>query len=80
MSCIYEGFRIFSFDNNNYNNNSINLDLIINKENGKDGNHNSIVYGVDIHVNESSDGSLKNDILAVSSSFYDNKIILWKFN
>lgn len=82
ISCVYEGFRLFSFDNlNGYNKNQYDLDLIINKENGIDGNHNSIVYGVDTYVNKTNFNNMsKSDILTVSSSFYDNKIILWKFN
>jgi len=82
ISCIYEGFRIFSYNKENNCNSYLNsLDLIINKENGKDRNHNAIVYGVDSYViNMESKDSSRNIILAVSSSFYDNKIILWKFN
>lgn len=82
ISCIYEGFGIFSYnDKNNQSTNAKNIEMIIHKENGKDKNHNAIVYGVDIFINErTSNGSLKNDILAVSSSLYDNKIILWKLN
>lgn len=82
ISCIYEGFRIFSCEKESPNESkNMNLDLIINKENGKDKHHKAIVYGVDCYVNKKkSNGSNSNDILAVSSSFYDNKIILWKFN
>jgi len=82
ISCIYEGFKIFSFDKKrSHESNLLKVDLIINKENGIDKNHNSIVYGVDTYVNNVNfNGSSRNDILTVSSSFYDNKIILWKFN
>jgi len=81
MSCIYEGFRVFSFSENmEFNQKNLNLNLIINKENGKEKCHNAIVYGIDYFGTSNFNGNKTNDILTVSSSFYDNKIILWKFN
>jgi len=80
ISCIYEGFRIYSFETQKDNEKAENnLKLIVNKENGKENNHNAIVYGVDTYINlKSYVSNSEKDILVVSSSFYDNKIILWK--
>ncbi len=74
ISCIYEGFRVFEIDEiNDLNNKENRIDLIFKKENGENPDtHNAIVYGIDLIKIEDRD-------LCITSSLYDNKLILWEF-
>ena len=80
MSCIYEGFRVYEFNSEiNFLKNEKNkfgLDLLSWKENGKQECHNSIVYGLDM-CNVFNKNMQCQDLISVTCSFYDNKIILW---
>lgn len=83
LSCIYEGLRIYDLDiNGEINSKKFDLNLVCNIDKAKEKSHKSIVYGIDYYYPDfelsSASSKDKADLLIVSSSFYDNKIMLWK--